>query len=48
MSEVAPVGGDADENKLEDQTDGAGEDEGSTSHDGKDDHLKEDQKPTTK
>jgi hypothetical protein len=48
MNEGTPVGGKADENKHEDPADGAGEDEGSTSHDGKDGHLKDDQKPTTK
>jgi hypothetical protein len=48
MSEVAPAGRDADEEKQEDPAEGAGEDEGSASQNGKDGHLNEDQKPTTK
>jgi hypothetical protein len=48
MSEVAHAGRDADEEKQKDPAETAGEDEGSTSQDGQDGHLKEDQKPTTK
>ena len=39
---------DDDKPNSENASDQAGEDDGSTSVEGKDDHLKDDQKPTTK
>ena len=39
---------DGDKPNGKDAGDQAGEDDGSTSVEGKDDHLKDDQKPTTK
>jgi hypothetical protein len=48
MSDVVLTSGYAGEDKQVDPAKGAGEDEGGASQDGKDDHLKEDQKPTRK
>jgi hypothetical protein len=46
MAEQKPDAADTDAKKPYEPK--GGEDEGSASHDGHDEHLKEDQKPTTK